>query len=84
MVCNYFQKEFGLGDVHRLNQHLAQAIWNVKPCLKFSGKIKVEMQGHIHALIGRILSSELDENQIPNFEDSFYFIVMIPIQSQIK
>jgi hypothetical protein len=45
MVCNYCQKEVGGGGIHRIKQHLANARGNIKPCLKVSDELKVEMMG---------------------------------------
>ena len=43
MVCNYCQKEFGGGGIHRIKEHLAHAGGNIKPCLKVSDNLKAEM-----------------------------------------
>ena len=45
MVCNYCQKKVGGGGINRLKQHLASIRGNVRPCLKVSDDLRVEMLG---------------------------------------
>ena len=45
MVCNYCQNKVGGGGINRMKQHLASARGNVRPCLKVSDDLRVEMLG---------------------------------------
>ena len=92
MVCNYCQKEIGERDIHRLKQKLTHARGNVRPCLKVSDDLKVQMLGYIqsyqakkannkkmHTEIGRSRSSVQIESDLHEKILSFKESTSFPI-----